>query len=76
MKASSTRTRLLFTLAFQLSGSDSQQVMLHKLDLRSTGVYRCEVSAEGPSFSSVQGGGRMTVVRKFVMKFPTHKLSI
>jgi len=50
---------------FQMEGSDQKFVTLGPLDLRSTGVYRCEVSAEGPSFASVSGEGRMTVVRKF-----------
>lgn len=47
-----------------MEGSDQKFVTLGPLDLRSTGVYRCEVSAEGPSFASVSGEGRMTVVRK------------
>ncbi|ODM93803.1 Carcinoembryonic antigen-related cell adhesion molecule 6 [Orchesella cincta] len=45
-----------------MEGSDQKFVTLGPLDLRSTGMYRCEVSAEGPSFTSVDGAGRMTVV--------------
>ncbi|KAG8232936.1 hypothetical protein J437_LFUL013629 [Ladona fulva] len=42
--------------------SDSMQVYLRSLTLRSSGVYRCEVSAEAPSFSSASGEGRMEVI--------------
>ncbi|XP_030370986.1 uncharacterized protein LOC115621466 [Scaptodrosophila lebanonensis] len=42
--------------------SDSSRVLLRGLTLNSTGVYRCEVSAEAPNFSSVQGEGRMDIV--------------
>ncbi|XP_055381171.1 uncharacterized protein LOC129611822 [Condylostylus longicornis] len=42
--------------------SDSSRVLLRGLTLNSTGLYRCEVSAEAPNFSSVQGEGRMDIV--------------
>ncbi|XP_032311132.1 uncharacterized protein LOC6499044 [Drosophila ananassae] len=42
--------------------SDASRVLLRGLTLNSTGLYRCEVSAEAPNFSSVQGEGRMDVV--------------
>ncbi|XP_032793380.2 uncharacterized protein LOC116930122 [Daphnia magna] len=42
--------------------SDWQRVYLSRVSLASSGHYRCEVSAEGPSFSSVSGGGHMEVV--------------
>lgn len=42
--------------------SDSRRVLLRGLTLNSTGLYRCEVSAEAPNFSSVQGEGRMDIV--------------
>ncbi|XP_071448003.1 uncharacterized protein [Hetaerina americana] len=42
--------------------SDSMKVFLRSVTLRSSGVYRCEVSAEAPSFSSASGEGRMEVV--------------
>ncbi|XP_071448177.1 uncharacterized protein [Hetaerina americana] len=42
--------------------SDSVQIFLRSVTLKSSGVYRCEVSAEAPSFSSVSGEGRMEVV--------------
>ncbi|KAI8130397.1 hypothetical protein CVS40_0611 [Lucilia cuprina] len=34
--------------------SDSTRVLLRGLTINSTGLYRCEVSAEAPNFSSVQ----------------------
>lgn len=37
---------------------------LRGLTVKSSGIYRCEVSAEAPSFDSVQAEGRMTIVRK------------
>ncbi|XP_065364029.1 uncharacterized protein beat-IV [Calliphora vicina] len=42
--------------------SDSTRVLLRGLTINSTGLYRCEVSAEAPNFSSVQGEGRMDIV--------------
>ncbi|XP_069702051.1 uncharacterized protein [Periplaneta americana] len=42
--------------------SDSQQVLLKNVNLKASGMYRCEVSAEAPSFTSVHGEGRMEVV--------------
>lgn len=45
--------------------SDSTRVMLRGLTLKSSGLYRCEISAEAPSFASVQGEGRMEVVCKY-----------
>uniref|UniRef100_A0A1I8PG55 Ig-like domain-containing protein n=1 Tax=Stomoxys calcitrans TaxID=35570 RepID=A0A1I8PG55_STOCA len=42
--------------------SDSSRVLLRGLTINSTGLYRCEISAEAPNFSSVQGEGRMDVV--------------
>ncbi|XP_049532314.1 uncharacterized protein LOC125949382 [Anopheles darlingi] len=42
--------------------SDGSKVLLRGLTLKSSGVYRCEISAEAPSFDSVQGEGRMDVI--------------
>lgn len=39
--------------------------MLKRLNWKSSGMYRCEVSAEAPSFSSVEDEGRMEVVCKY-----------
>ncbi|CAB3375752.1 Hypothetical predicted protein [Cloeon dipterum] len=57
------------TISYQVDGvevqrhfSNNYNVHLQSLNLRSSGLYRCEVSAEAPSFSSVNGEGRMEVV--------------
>ncbi|XP_053693358.1 uncharacterized protein LOC128741512 [Sabethes cyaneus] len=42
--------------------SDNTKVLLRSLTLKSSGLYRCEISAEAPSFDSVQGEGRMDVI--------------
>ncbi|XP_039293047.1 cell adhesion molecule 1 [Nilaparvata lugens] len=42
--------------------SDYKQVALRSVNLKSSGVYRCEVSAEAPSFASAQSEGRMEVL--------------
>ncbi|XP_064553079.1 uncharacterized protein beat-IV isoform X2 [Drosophila montana] len=42
--------------------SDASRVLLRGLTLNSTGLYRCEISAEAPNFSSVQGEGRLDIV--------------
>ncbi|XP_041976590.1 uncharacterized protein LOC121731287 [Aricia agestis] len=45
-----------------LSKSDDRKVVLHQVTLKSSGLYRCEVSAEAPSFASAAGEGRMEVI--------------
>ncbi|XP_050070511.1 uncharacterized protein LOC126558530 [Anopheles maculipalpis] len=42
--------------------SDGTKVLLRGLTLKSSGIYRCEISAEAPNFDSVQGEGRMDVI--------------
>ncbi|XP_023721858.1 uncharacterized protein LOC111872334 [Cryptotermes secundus] len=42
--------------------SNDKQVALKSVNLKSSGTYRCEVSAERPNFSSAGGEGRMEVV--------------
>ncbi|KAL0271275.1 UNVERIFIED_CONTAM: hypothetical protein PYX00_008416 [Menopon gallinae] len=42
--------------------SDEQQVEIKVVSLKADGIYRCEVSAEAPSFTSVHGEGRMEVI--------------
>ncbi|XP_049285266.1 uncharacterized protein LOC125764743 [Anopheles funestus] len=42
--------------------SDGTKVLLRRLTLKSSGIYRCEISAEAPNFDSVQGEGRMDVI--------------
>lgn len=49
-------------LQVDLSLSDSRKVVLRALTLKSSGLYRCEVSAEAPSFASAQAEARMEVV--------------
>ncbi|XP_058120785.1 uncharacterized protein LOC131282874 [Anopheles ziemanni] len=45
-----------------LLNSTSDQVVLDTIDLSSSGKYRCEVSAEAPSFQTVSDHGEMLVV--------------
>ncbi|KAK1129707.1 hypothetical protein K0M31_019422 [Melipona bicolor] len=42
--------------------SNHQQVLLQDVSLHSSGQYKCEVSAEAPSFNSVSAEGSMEVV--------------
>uniref|UniRef100_A0A182SYB3 Ig-like domain-containing protein n=1 Tax=Anopheles maculatus TaxID=74869 RepID=A0A182SYB3_9DIPT len=49
-------------IAVDLANSTSEQVILDPLDLSSSGKYRCEVSAEAPSFQTVSDHGEMMVV--------------
>lgn len=53
-----------FLILLQHQLSDSKQVTLKQVNLKSSGDYRCEVSLEAPSFTSVQGEGRMDIVCK------------
>ena len=48
--------------------SDSKTVVLRSVSWRTSGTYRCEVSAEAPSFTSAQSEARMEVVGKFIVK--------
>jgi len=45
--------------------SNDKKVALKSVNLKSSGFYRCEVSAERPTFTSAEGGGRMEVVCKW-----------
>ncbi|XP_049838592.1 uncharacterized protein LOC126284051 isoform X1 [Schistocerca gregaria] len=45
--------------------SDDKQVVLRSVNLKSTGEYRCEVSAEAPSFASAQQEAHMEVVCEY-----------
>lgn len=49
-------------LSKQLHNSSETQVLLDNVGLASTGRYRCEVSAEAPSFQTVSDHGDMIVV--------------
>ncbi|KAL3275564.1 hypothetical protein HHI36_020320 [Cryptolaemus montrouzieri] len=45
-----------------MSKSDSKKVSLHSVGWKTSGLFRCEVSAEAPSFASAQSEARMEVV--------------
>lgn len=52
----------------QHANSNSKKVILRNVTLRSSGSYRCEISAEEPDFKTVQGEGQLTVVCKYLRK--------
>ncbi|XP_056643800.1 uncharacterized protein LOC130449804 isoform X1 [Diorhabda sublineata] len=45
-----------------MSKSDRKKVFLHPVSWKTSGLYRCEVSAEAPSFSSAQSEARMEII--------------
>lgn len=47
-----------------MSKSDDKKVVLQPVSWKTSGLYRCEVSAEAPSFSSAQSESRLEVVCK------------
>lgn len=49
-----------------MQNSTDTQVVLNAVSLASTGRYRCEVSAEAPSFQTVSDHGDMVVVGKLI----------
>uniref|UniRef100_A0A182JJD3 Ig-like domain-containing protein n=1 Tax=Anopheles atroparvus TaxID=41427 RepID=A0A182JJD3_ANOAO len=49
-------------ITVDLLNSTSEQVVLDPIELSSSGKYRCEVSAEAPSFQTVSDHGDMLVV--------------
>lgn len=51
-------------LHLQHEASNNVKVKLKRVTLKSSGLYRCEVSAEAPNFSSAEGEGRMEVICK------------
>ncbi|XP_074032320.1 cell adhesion molecule 2-like [Leptinotarsa decemlineata] len=42
--------------------SDSRKVVIHSVSWKTSGLFRCEVSAEAPSFASAQSEAKMEVV--------------
>ena len=44
--------------------SDQNKVTLKRVNLKSAGVYRCEISAEAPLFNTVSRSSEMSVVGK------------
>ena len=56
----------------QLDESNANRLVLRSITAETAGRFRCEVSAEAPSFETVSGHADMTVVRKcryFVLFF-------
>lgn len=45
--------KTVFFFLFQIDKSNSNEVVLKSLEQSSSGTYRCEVSAEAPSFQTV-----------------------
>ncbi|KAK9878066.1 hypothetical protein WA026_020695 [Henosepilachna vigintioctopunctata] len=52
-----------------MSKSDNKKVTLHSVGWKTSGLFRCEVSAEAPSFASAQSEARMEVVCKSKLLF-------
>lgn len=49
---------------FQIHNSTERSVVLNSVNLMSSGRYRCEVSAEAPSFQTVSDHSDMLVIGK------------
>ena len=45
--------------------SKTGNVFLNRTDLNTEGIYRCEVSADSPSFQTVRREAEMRVFRKY-----------
>lgn len=63
----------------QLSRSNKRSVFLKHIDLHSQGVYRCEVSAEAPSFNTAELEREMKVYGKltkerWIIKYAEYKV--
>lgn len=56
---------ICYLMIYQVEGSNATQVRLTGLSLASTGRYRCEVSAEAPSFQTVSDHGDMMTIGEF-----------
>lgn len=67
---------LLLCASQQLHNSTDTQVVLDNVNLASTGRYRCEVSAEAPSFQTVSDHGDMIVVGEFSLPPINHKVKL
>ena len=51
-----------FLYIFQERRSNRQTVTLLRLNLKSAGAYKCEISAEAPLFDTVSRIGRLSVI--------------
>lgn len=49
----------------QNNASNNKKILVRGLTLKSTGLYRCEVSAEEPDFKTVTGERRLEVICKY-----------
>lgn len=63
------------TILFQENNSNDTHVTLEPLELNSSGNYRCEVSAEAPSFQTVSDHQEMITVGKSVWGLGEEKWS-
>ena len=65
------RTNLtsLVALSVQERLSKTGNVFLNRTDLSTEGIYRCEVSADSPSFQTVRREAEMRVFRKYRTSF-------
>lgn len=53
-------------MVLQLLNSTDSMVVLNDVDFATSGIYRCEVSAEAPSFQTVSDHGEIIVVGKLL----------
>lgn len=53
----------------QHQASNSKKVYLKSLTLKSTGTYRCEISAEEPDFKTVTDERKLEVICKYFSFF-------
>ena len=63
----------------QHQASNSKKVYLKGVTLKSTGTYRCEISAEEPDFKTVTGEQKLEVICKYglnliALKIPSFHL--
>lgn len=65
---------MLFFHCSQTDKSTSRKVTLKDVSLRTSGKYKCEVSAEAPSFHTDSGTGQLLVVREYLPAFLLYEL--
>lgn len=53
----------------QLFHCNMQKITLSNITLQSSGIYRCEVSTDGPKFEMVFKSANMNVLGKYLNKF-------
>ena len=52
----------VFLLQIQESTSSETEILLHRVDLNTTGQFRCEISGEAPLFQTAYSEAVMAVV--------------